>query len=267
MAVLRSAFSVGCSVSAHASVLLLLWWHPWPKYTPPPPPDGSPVSLAAFDFDDAPELSSSPTPVATLTPPDEAPPAPVHVTATGEPLPDPMGIDAAPEAPTPSPTETGDGEKAAQENKAGDTTSHGAKSKNPRKNPKPCPETVADIEQLGPTEWFVERELVEYYASHIPEIENLGSVWTHLDAEGKADGFRLGLPRCTVLRDGGLRSGDIIHDINGIRVNNVLQAVSAYLKLRKEPLLRLHITRKKEAVQLTYHLEQKERKKKQKGGS
>jgi len=170
-------------------------------------------------------------------------------------------------ASTPSPAETGDGEKAAQENQAGATTSHGAKSKNPRKTPKPCPETVADIEQLGPAEWFVERELVEYYASHIPEIENLGSVWTHLNAEGKADGFRLGLPRCTVLRDGGLKSGDIIHDINGIHVNNVLQAVSAYLKLRKEPLLRLHITRKKEAVQLTYHLEQKDRKKKKKGGS
>lgn len=266
MAFFRSAFSATCSLAAHASVLLLIWWHPWPKYVPPPPPDGSPVSLAAFDYDDAPELSSTPTPAAVATAPDEAPPVPVRVTAPAEPLPDPMGMDAAPETPTTAATETGQGEKAADETKKGAVVSHGAKAKNPRKTPKPCPEPVADIEQLGPMEWFVQRELVEYYATHIAEIENLGSVWTHLDASGKSDGFRLGLPRCTVLRDGGLKSGDIVHDINGIHINNVLQAVSAYLKLRKEPVLRLHLTRKKESVTLSYHLEQKDRKKKKDKG-
>ena len=157
------------------------------------------------------------------------------------------------------------GEKAADESQKGDVTSHGAKAKNPKKNPKPCPPPVAQIEQLGPWEWFVERALVEYYAAHIPEIDNLGSVWSHQDAQGNADGFRLGLPRCTVLREGGLKSGDVVHDINGIKVNNVLQAVSAYLRLRKEPVLRLHLTRKKEDLTYSYNLEQKDRKHGKKG--
>ncbi len=262
MDLFRSAFATAGSTTLHVVALLVLWWSPWPDPVPPPPPDdGSPVSLAAFDYDDAPELSSSPTPVATPTPPDEAPPAKVRVTATAEPLPDPMGVDSAAQ-PQEAPRETGEGEKAAQESQAGATYNHGAKSRNPKKAPAPCADPVADIEQLGPYEWFVERDLVDYYADHIPEIDKLGSVWTHKDAEGKPDGFRLGLPRCTVLRDGGLRSGDIVHDINGIKINNVLQAVAAYLKLRKEPILRLHVTRKKESLTFSYNLEQKDRKKK-----
>lgn len=266
--VLRTAFAGASSVLLHGSLLLLAWWHPWPEVKPPePPPDGAPVSLAAFDYDDAPPLSSSPTPVATPTPPDEAPPLPVHVTAAIEPIADPDGVAPIEANANTAATETGEGEKAAAESKQGDTTSHGAKAKNPKKTPKPCPEPVADIEQLGPMEWFVQRELLEYYADHIPEIDKLGSVWTHEGADGKPDGFRLGLPRCTVLRQGGLKSGDIVHDINGIKINNVLQAVSAYIRLRKEPLLRLHVTRKKEAVILNYHLEQKAKKGKSgKGG-
>ncbi|MSP56656.1 MAG: hypothetical protein EXR69_13805 [Myxococcales bacterium] len=255
--VLRTAFAGASSVLLHVSVLLVAWWHPWPEVRPPePPPDGAPVSLATFDYDDAPPLSSSPTPVATPTPPDEAPPAPVHVTATIEPIADPDGVAAIEPTPSPAATETGDGEKAAAESKKGDSTSHGAKAKNPRKVPKPCPEPVADIEQLGPAEWFVQRALIEYYADHIPEIDKLGSVWVHRGADGKPDGFRIGLPRCTVLRQGGIKSGDIVHDINGIKINNVLQAVSAYIRLRKEPLLHLRVTRKKESMMLNYHLEQ-----------
>ena len=262
--VLRSALAFTSSVVVHALVFGVMWLQPAPP-PPPPPPDGSPVSLAAFDFDDAPTESSSPTPSEVATPPDEAPPAPVAVTAPVTPLPDPMGIDSQPPQPEAA-METGEGEKAAEEKKKGPTLTHGAKARRPTRTPKPCPESVANIQQLGPSEWFVERSLLEYYAGHISEIDTLGSVWTHKGPDGKPDGFRLGLPRCTVLRDGGLRSGDVVHDINGVRINNVLQAVAAYIQLRKEPVLVLHVTRKKQSVNLTYHLEQKDRQKKSRKG-
>lgn len=264
MTAIRSSFALVGSAALHGLVFALMWLHPWPDPPPPPPPpDGAPVSLAAFDFDDAPPESSSPTPADVATPPDEAPPAPPAAPAAASPAPDPAGAPADPPAPPPTAAaESGDGEQAAQETKKGPQLLHGAKARRPTRTPKPCPETVANIEQLGPAEWFVERALLEYYASHIAEIDALGSVWTHKSPDGKPDGFRVGLPRCTVLRDGGLKSGDIVHDINGIRINNVLQAVAAYVQLRKEPVLVVHVTRKKEDLSLTYHLEPREKKKK-----
>lgn len=263
MAVFRSSFALVGSALLHGAVFAVMWMRPWPDPPPPPPPpDGAPVSLAAFDFDDAPAESSSPVPAAEPTPPDEAPPAPAVAPTAVAPVPDPAGSPADPPPQPAAAAESGQGEQAAKENKKGRELLHGAKARRPTRTPKPCPEPVADIEQLGPAEWFVERALVEYYASHISEIDALGSVWTHKSPEGKPDGFRVGLPRCTVLRDGGLKSGDIVHDINGIRINNVLQAVAAYVQLRKEPVLVVHVTRKKESLSLTYHLEQKERRKK-----
>jgi S1-C subfamily serine protease len=63
-----------------------------------------------------------------------------------------------------------------------------------------------------------------------------------------------------VLRQGGLKSGDIVHDINGRRIYTVLQAVGAYLALRTEPELTLNVTRRGKPVILNYTVEQPKRK-------
>jgi S1-C subfamily serine protease len=103
--------------------------------------------------------------------------------------------------------------------------------------------------------WSIQRDLIEFYATHIRELEKLGAVWTHRDATGAYDGFRVGLSRCSVLRQGGLRSGDIVHDVNGRHIHTVLQAVGAYLALRAEPHLQLHITRRGKPLELSYAIE------------
>jgi hypothetical protein len=133
-----------------------------------------------------------------------------------------------------------------------------AKDKKPKRPP--CPEAPESIARVAETHWYIDRSLIEHYATNLVELQKLGSVWTHRGPDGKLDGFKVGLSRCSVLRQGGLKSGDIVHDINGRRIYTVLQAVGAYLALRTEPELTLNVTRRGKPVILNYTVEQPKRK-------
>lgn len=124
----------------------------------------------------------------------------------------------------------------------------------------PCPPPVDDIARVADAHWYIDRDLVEFYATNMFELKKLGSVWTHKGSDGKLDGFRVGLARCSVLRQGGLRSGDVVHDINGRRIHSVIQAIAAYFALRSEPELEVRVTRRGEPLMLRYTIEQPQRK-------
>jgi PDZ domain-containing secreted protein len=47
-----------------------------------------------------------------------------------------------------------------------------------------------------------------------------------------------------VLRQGGLKNGDIVHTVNGEKVTNVPQAFAAYMKVRKADTIKVELTRK-----------------------
>lgn len=131
----------------------------------------------------------------------------------------------------------------------------------PPSNKKPC-ETSDDIVAMDEADtWWVERDIVEYYATHMKELQKLGAVWTH-KTDGKPDGFKVGLSRCSLLKQGGLKSGDLVHDINGRKIHNLFQAIAAYFALRDESVLQVRISRKGEPLVLSYHIEQRERPKK-----
>jgi hypothetical protein len=124
-----------------------------------------------------------------------------------------------------------------------------------RKDKKPvCGPPNEQIAKTGEASWTVDRALIDYYAGNLKELMKLGSVAPH-KADGKPDGFRVGLARCSPLREGGLKSGDVVHDINGRKVNNLLQAVAAYFALRKEDTLTVHVTRAGKPVAMTYTIE------------
>lgn len=127
------------------------------------------------------------------------------------------------------------------------------------KEKKPCPPAQQEITEVSLNEYSVEREFIDYYANHIPELMKLGATFPHKDKEGRPDGFRIGLPRCSVLRQGGLKSGDVVHDINGVRINNLIQAVGAYFRLRGDADLRVHILRGGKKVHIDYHIEPREK--------
>ncbi|MDO9280328.1 MAG: hypothetical protein Q7U06_00340 [Pseudomonadota bacterium] len=130
----------------------------------------------------------------------------------------------------------------------------GLQGRRPRGNRKPC-ELIEEITDLGGDKWRVERDVVDYYAVHMKELENQVGVSTHVDADGRPDGARIYLPRCSLLRQAGLRHADIVNSINGRRVATLMDGIAAYLFLRNEENLRVEVTRKNgERVTLRYRM-------------
>ncbi len=219
---------------------------------------------------------------AAAAPPSETPPTPqaptedVPLPAVAEvapiadpppPTPEPAPSPATPPAevsPPPADT-TGNADVPPPQD---DVTELAEKTKQPRgrKGHRPpragtgddkCPPPVNTIEALDESHFLIERPFVEYYARHIPELMKLGSVWAHKGKDGKPDGFRVGLAKCSVLRQGGLRSGDIVHDINGIQIDSLLEAVGAYFKLHKEEHIEVRLARRGKPVVLSFEIQQK----------
>lgn len=219
-----------------------------------------PVSVALID-----EEASIPAPTA----PAAAPPTPAEEPAVPPSL---QPASAPPLAAAPEPTPTPPAEPTAQSNAQSNaasvshtasknkvltsaTRTSGSAPQRKQAGP-PCDPPLAGIEKIDETTFQVERSLVEYYALHLPELYKQGSVWTHKDDGGKSDGFRVGLTKCSVVRQAGIRSGDIIRRINNRKIATIPQAIAAYFDLRNEDVLEVHLSRAGKDVTLRFQLDQ-----------
>ena len=180
------------------------------------------------------EQAAAPTPVSEPLPA-TAPSVPV------EPSPEPAELAAAPAAPAVSliggiPTER---------------TRNGQVMRSPPKRPsskskkKPDCDTDDGIVQVSAEQYTVPRSLVDHYTSNLSEAARLAFVSWNRDDEGEVDGFKVRRMNCAnVLRQAGLKNGDVIHAINGRKVTTIPQALKAYTRLRNNRVLKLEVTRK-----------------------
>ena len=98
----------------------------------------------------------------------------------------------------------------------------------------------------------MERDIVDYYASHLRELDRQAVTKTYKDDKGKKVGVRVHLPRCSVLRFGGLKNGDIIRSVNGKKVATLPQAVKTWLAVRNKSKIKVEITRK-DGSEIVHH--------------
>ena len=90
---------------------------------------------------------------------------------------------------------------------------------------------------------------------HLRELEKQAGVAIHKGEDGKRDGARLYLPRCSILRQAGFRGGDVVHSVNGHKVTTIANGVKTYAKVRKDNTLKVNVTRKNgKHLTLTYKL-------------
>lgn len=124
-----------------------------------------------------------------------------------------------------------------------------------QKRRRSCLEETDSVAELGPNQYRVERELIDYYSSHLKEAAELAYVYWYRE-EGEIKGFRVRRIRCgNVLHQAGFRNGDVILSINGRPVTTIPQALLAYRKLRRKKQLRVEVVRRTgESVQLRYKL-------------
>jgi S1-C subfamily serine protease len=101
----------------------------------------------------------------------------------------------------------------------------------------------------------VDRSLVNWYVTHIPALNRLGWSSKHEGADGRSVGMRIGGVQCgNDLHLAGIRSGDVVHRVNGHEVRSIPQAILVYRKVRKDPSIRVELTRRGKPVTLTYRL-------------
>lgn len=243
-----------------------------PEVGAPPAEAEVPTDAAAPPMEAPPaDTPAEPEVVAVAPPaPEPVPDAPAPSPAP-DPIPEPVLTDEERavvaemeqgEATADTPTDDDDGE-AVEKAERRRTHRWARRAERPARTARhrePCPPPVESIARTGEAHWYVARDIIEFYATNLPELNKLGRVWTWRNEAGELDGFRVGLSRCSVLRQGGLRSGDIVHDINGRRISTVLQAIGAYFALRAEPELTLHVTRRGAPLELSYTIEAPQRK-------
>ncbi|MFT5683407.1 MAG: hypothetical protein ACI8RZ_004338 [Myxococcota bacterium] len=201
-------------------------------------------------------------PEPTLTPP-----APVNISMYVEPIaaptaptkPPPQTTTAPTQASTSQPAQSTSGQTSTRPTRGEGTTPGNETNSGVEGTPAPGPSNSCDpidgVTKISSMQWRVDRDLVDYYASHLRELDRQASTSTHRNDDGKPDGVLIYLPRCSILRHGGLRNGDVVHSVNGRKVSNVANAVTTYLALRKEKNLSVLVTRKNgKQVTLKYRL-------------
>ena len=179
-----------------------------PSALPPLDPDElTPVTITIEDPNVAPVLPQEIPVPATVPVANKVAATPTQGTAT-----------------TPTDAETATPTKLRPDEGEGGGTGGGT-GKN--KKPKPPCETEARITQLDGSTWQVQHELIEYYAGNLKAFDRLGYIEPHVNANGQPDGMKVGLSRCSALRQAGVRYGDIVQTVNGLPVNNFSQGLAA----------------------------------------
>lgn len=240
---LRPVVSLGVSVGLHLAVLSPVLIYSWLMSGPEidsPGEEGQEEGPTGNDGGEVALGDLSPVNVSIYV---EQPIEAVEPTPTREEVaPGPAPKPKAAAEPTPATTE-GSEDGAAEVTEPSDARLQGVKGKKPRGNRKPC-EPIEEIVATGERRWRVERDVVDFYAAHLKELEKQVGVSTHTDENGVPDGARLFLPRCSVLRQAGMKHADVVHTINGHRVATIPDAIAAYVILRNEENLVVEVTRK-----------------------
>jgi len=111
------------------------------------------------------------------------------------------------------------------------------------------------IERVSKGHFAVDRELVQSYARSLSRLNELGWSRPHEGPDGRNDGMLVGGVRCgSDLHQAGLRSGDVVHTVNGRPVKSFPQALLVYRKVRNDPTVRVELTRRGERRTLVYDL-------------
>lgn len=116
-----------------------------------------------------------------------------------------------------------------------------------------CTEPHPQIRQLDGTHWEVEKDLVEYYTSSIPIFNTLG--YSKKYDENGVKGWLIGGFGCKgPLYKAGLRSKDVIQEVNGKKTNTVAQIIGLWLFSKKKGTFEVKLLRKGKPMTLYYEV-------------
>lgn len=209
--------------------------------------DGRPPQSASTEL----LMPIAPVAVSLYTsPPPEPEPEPAPEPEAAEPAPEPEPAPAPVRQPrdnntssAPNARPNGQGDPDSDAAEPGDPDNSGVAGKPQAGGREPC-EEVPEVTQINATKWKVNRDLIDYYATHLRQLDKQAGTSTAHGKDAVPIGVRVYLPRCSVLRKVGLRNKDIILSINDRPVATLPQAIKTWLALRNERDFTVVIRRK-----------------------
>lgn len=100
------------------------------------------------------------------------------------------------------------------------------------------------IVRLGTRSWWLDREVVAWFARHPQEASRIAWVRRERGPDGAPVGYLLGGIRCgSELHLAGLRNGDVLRAVNGRPVRSLAEALGTLLALRRAEVLEIEVLR------------------------
>jgi general secretion pathway protein C len=117
------------------------------------------------------------------------------------------------------------------------------------------PETGGEIREVGENQWLVSREMVESARENFSAQLRLAQMQPRL-VDGKTDGFLIQRinPR-SLLAKLGLKRGDVVIDVNNIKLDSPEKALMIFQQLREARQIGLSIERNGSPMTFSYEIE------------
>jgi type II secretory pathway component PulC len=97
--------------------------------------------------------------------------------------------------------------------------------------------------------------MIDRYMGNMDALSKLARARPHNDESGNADGYRLsGVRRNEELYQLGIRSGDVIHSVNGKPLTDMTGAMSALQQLQSGSDFQFEITRRGAKQTMSYRV-------------
>lgn len=111
------------------------------------------------------------------------------------------------------------------------------------------------IMQESEDSYVIDRQLFDASLQDLDALSRMARAIPHKDSNGQPDGFRLsGVRRDQLLYNLGIRSGDIIHGVNGQPLTSIAEAMNAMQTLQRESSFTFEVTRRGQKKTMSYRV-------------
>lgn len=116
-------------------------------------------------------------------------------------------------------------------------------------------DTDDQIEKTGDSTYVIDRALVDASMNDLDSLSRMARARPHKDSDGNVDGYRLsGVRRNQLLYKLGVRSGDVVHGVNGTPLNSMQAAMGAMQTLQNDSNFSFEITRRGQKMTMQYQV-------------
>jgi type II secretion system protein C len=111
------------------------------------------------------------------------------------------------------------------------------------------------IVQESENSYVIDRQLFDSALQDLDALSRMARAIPHRDSSGNPDGFRLsGVRRDQLLYNLGIRSGDIIHGVNGQPLTTMAEAMNAMQMLQRDSSFSFEVTRRGQRSSMNYQV-------------